>query len=151
MDPLSAFGLAAGSLQFLQFATGLIKTAVQTKQSKDGTTDKVLVIGTVYQDLSELSTALKSGLANQDAGMTTGGIQETASAVQRLSRVCLADCDKLLSVVKTLQAKPGAGNHWLSFRLALKTVWKEKDIQELEDRVLKTQATLSTHLSSMLM
>jgi hypothetical protein len=55
MDPLTALGLAGNVVQFVQFASSLIQTVVEIRQSSAGCTADVLTLDMVYGQLGDLS------------------------------------------------------------------------------------------------
>ena len=60
MDPISAFGLAANVLQFIDFASKLFSAGYQMHQA--GTSQLSLDLGLVVRDLGDLSRNLNTSL-----------------------------------------------------------------------------------------
>lgn len=76
------------------------------------------------------------------------GVKDATLAVKTLAEVCKKDCDELLAVTARLQLKDSSGSRrkWESFRIALRKVWEQKKIDEIDDRLLKTQVGLTLHI-----
>ncbi|KAK4450455.1 nacht nucleoside triphosphatase [Podospora aff. communis PSN243] len=153
MEALAALGVAASAVQFATFASNLISSAAEIHGSASGTTEHALSMETVYSQLSELASALSAATTSDCLSAASRppppDQQSNASAanlktIQVLSQQCGQDCRRLLGVVAKLKSQPGAGSRrrWESFRIALRSLWKRKDIQDLEYRLSNTQTTL---------
>lgn len=151
MDPLTAFGLAANVISFVSFASGLIKTSVELHRSGADATGDVLSLEKVYEDLGALSTTLaRTAHHNSRPWVPTLDeceVENTVLAVKRLAELCKEDCDKLLQITDKLRLRRGDfGSKWKSFRTAMKKVWKEGDIEEIEERLHQRQVALTLHV-----
>lgn len=155
MDPLTALGLASNVFACISFATDLIKGTIEISTSPHGSSADTLKLESVYKELESLCDGLKSCI---DHPIPPRGITENADkdhtrtiakAVRNLSAVCKADCDEILRVIIKLKAKGGAKGTWASFRIALRMAWEKKRIDELEERLSKTQTTLTLHICTL--
>lgn len=146
MDPLTAFGLAAGVVQFVSFASHLITKTKEIHVSASGRADDVATLETTYTRLHELSQCLET-CSRPDPTLTgfVGNSQDAKNilAIKDLSRSCESDCQKLLKIVEKLQTSDDSHHRWQTFRVALRTVWKGNEIAELEERLHHTQMTLT--------
>lgn len=154
MDPLTAFSLASNVLSFVSFASNLIKTSVEVYRSAPDQPGSALCIEQVYGDLKGLNDKLivtcQHYIADEDA-VPIGPedkVRSSAIAVKKLAEICRRDCDELLRITDRLQPKDSGGSKrkWESFRIAMKKVWTQKSIDDIEDRLLKTQGTLNLHI-----
>lgn len=151
MDPLTAFGLAANVVSFVSFASGLIKTSVELYRSGSDTTSDILTLDKVYGDLRTLSSRLErtahDNARPQVPTLDECEMEKTVLAVKGLAKACKEDCDKLLQITDKLRLRRGDfGSKWKSFRVAMTKVWKEGDIEEIEERLHQRQATLTLHV-----
>ncbi|KAI1746926.1 hypothetical protein F4782DRAFT_522894 [Xylaria castorea] len=137
MDPLTAVGLASNVVQFVQFTSNLIQTAVEIHRSSTGCTTDVLTLDALYRHLSDFNNELASGRNNASGYLNGRGSESTygVPSFRTLSMLCQSDCEKLLSVVGTLKKQHGSTKRWHSFRTALKMFWEKDEIEHLEDRV----------------
>jgi hypothetical protein len=157
MESLAALGVAASTAQFVTFASGLVSNAIEISGSASGATSQVLSMEVVYTQLKELASTLAATPVPdhpsavegaQHPGAAEGRMSSTAKAIQELSQSCRDDCEQLLDVTTKLKAQQSSvpGRKWESFRVVLKTLWKKKDIQDLEERLARSQTALTLHI-----
>ena len=153
MDPIVALGLASNVVQFIQYASDLIKTTAEIRRSSSGCPANVRALDDIYGRLKDLGTALSTEAVFGADLMPhqTRDLARGVSAVKELSLACKRDCQKLLDVVGELRhsggsAKPGC---WQSFRMALQKHWKQPEIAELEARLTRTQVTMTLHICTL--
>jgi len=146
MVTLAALGLAGNIVQFVQFASQLMKNTRRLRKSTTGCIAEVLELEALYEQLYDLSAKLGAGqsaaipyLSNPDA-----------APFRRLLDLCRKDCEKLLAIVAKLRVpQQGSNETWKSFRVALLAYWKNDEIKELETRLEKTQAAMTLHVCAM--
>lgn len=78
MDPLSALGVAAGVVQFIDFGTRLTSVAGQLYLSPSGRTADEVELSTIASDLSQVSANIKSETNRLAQGAPTVGTSEAA-------------------------------------------------------------------------
>jgi hypothetical protein len=151
MDPLTALGLASNVVQFVQFTSGLIQTAVEIRRSSAGCTADILSLDSLYGQLNDFNDGL--ALSHENAsGYLNGPGRELPKSAQNitsfrtLSLLCKSDCEKLLQAVDKLKVQGGSRGHWQSFRTALKMVLGNDKIEDLERRLNRTQMTMTLHI-----
>ncbi|KAK2606845.1 hypothetical protein N8I77_005569 [Diaporthe amygdali] len=139
MDPLSAFGLAASTVQFVTFATTLVHKSIEIYDR--GATSETTNIEDTYETLSKFSKSLGfySKWNNIDPG-----ILDQAQGLKSLAEICHDDCDKLLIVVSKLKTTTGPKRKLLkTFKAAWATFIKDDEIACLERRLARSQTTLT--------
>ncbi|CVL12469.1 uncharacterized protein FPRN_15065 [Fusarium proliferatum] len=141
MDPASAFGLAASVAQFVTFTSALISKGAEIYRSTSGLSSDISTVEAIYRKLHDLECTLTAPV--HDLG---GQCTKQVEAIAELSRACHADCKQLLATIAKLKVQDGPGHKWKSFRAALKTHWKDGDITKLEDRLHKTQTSLTLQI-----
>lgn len=154
MDPMTALGLAANVFACISFATGLIKGTIEISTSPDGRSADTLRLESIYNELESLCDGLKSTMdhpipSGMDKGAKKDDARTIATAVKSLSAVCKTDCEELLGVIINLKAKGDTKGRWASFRIALKTAWEKRRIDELEERLSRSQTTLTLHICTL--
>ncbi|KAJ5724852.1 hypothetical protein N7493_006580 [Penicillium malachiteum] len=110
MDPLTALGLASNIVQFVRFASDLIKTAVELRRSSSEYTDNFLELDTLYGQLNDFNAELISGQENARRYLDGPGSKSDKkhSSLRTLSRLCQSDCEKLLNVMRKLKVQDGS-------------------------------------------
>jgi len=146
MEPFAALSLASNVVQFVQFTSGLIRTAVEIHESSSGCTDDMMTLDAVYGHLGDLSHGLCSRSENDTIGLGTDGFAKSVLAIKSLALSCKTDCDSLLSMVGKLKMQEGLGGLRHSFYVALKGVWRQKDIIVLKKRLNEAQITMTLHI-----
>jgi hypothetical protein len=145
MDPLSALGIAGNVIQFVSFASDLVFKTVEIYHSAGGLSKEALNLETVYTKLQDLSSGLESSTSFV---RVDGGLGKEVAALRQLSKSSKADCDLLLTVICKLRVQDGRKKAWKSFRAALHAIWKGREIANLEERLKRTQITMTLEVCS---
>lgn len=150
MDPLSALGIAAGVIQFVQFSSAILNSAAKIYQSSQGVSHQSQHLTEIYSKLSHLSSSLKTKVfLDESTPNTSDFVQGCSSAIIQLGIGCSADCDKLLDIVSKLQLGRNSGGWWKSFRIALKEHLKSEEISCLQKRIENYETTIMMHLCTL--
>ena len=147
MDPLSAISLAGNVVQFVTFTLDLISTTKEIYRSSKGCTSEALALETVYGQLRDFSIELV--LPSQVDPDIPPEIAKQHSIISSLSRSCKSDCDTLLEVIETINVQDGTRERWKSFKAALKVAWKKTQIASLEERLHRSQGTLTLQICAL--
>ncbi|KAF2466943.1 uncharacterized protein BDR25DRAFT_292641 [Lindgomyces ingoldianus] len=160
MDPLTAFGLASNVAQFCTVATSLVSGAKDIYNSASGASRYILNIEDVYERLRVLSTVFEESinknpnpqLAASDRDPNAKNLEaEWKSGIKDLLLSCRADCKMLLEITQKLKIDPGLSSRskWQALKVALQTVWKKNNIEELEKRLATNQGALTVYVCSL--
>ncbi|KAH6876597.1 hypothetical protein B0T10DRAFT_497781 [Thelonectria olida] len=129
MDPVSAIGLASSLVQLVTFTGDLLSKTRAIYHSADGSLQE-------HGELEAITRALESQnrrIAVQSSSLRLGSLETTKDL--------LTLCDGVRDLTRELTKKIDAlkahdsGSKWDSLRLALKSVWEEKDITDLVRRL----------------
>jgi hypothetical protein len=134
MEALVALGLVGNIVQFVDFSGKLISMSIQLYHSYDGTSVENVDVETATKHLMVLSEKLKDGA-------TTAGDK----ALQSLCHSCQNAATDLLAALNKVKVKDRQ-QRWESVRKALRSVWSEKEIKGLEDRLAKFKEDLSLYI-----
>jgi len=139
MDPFSALGLAGNIVQFVDFSSKLISAGVEIYKSTDGISQRNMELIEVFEDLNSITEALNEGSTNKNKR----GYSKDEIALMDIALKCKVLADKLLETLRSLAVKR-PGKKWQTVRQALRSMWKEKDIQDMQTRLndLRSQLTL---------
>ncbi|ORY09085.1 hypothetical protein BCR34DRAFT_603106 [Clohesyomyces aquaticus] len=140
MDPLTAVGLAANVLQFVQFAGSLIATGNEIFHSAQGATADNLILDNIYGKLETLSEKLGN------KGRMTTPTTEQERTIAALATQCKEDCSELLGVVRKLRVDGTKNRRWRSVKASLRTVWDGRRMDAMESRLERAQRILSLHI-----
>ncbi|KAJ2993520.1 hypothetical protein NUW58_g1815 [Xylaria curta] len=133
MDPLSALSVAAGVIQFVDFAFRLVSGTRAIVKSKSGLTSYANTLDAIARDAAALSDALAVSPA----------LASTNPTMQALVSECRAIADSLLVVLGKLRTDKT--KKWSCFVAALRTVWSKTKIEEFVSLLGKVQNQISTH------
>lgn len=142
MDPLTAAGLAGTVVQFISFAHEIISIGKEIYKSSNGARNESVELALVIRDLSKIHDSLRC--------FWSGDAKERSKQEQTLFSL-IEQCDTVYKELLRILEKPQVqGDHrkWNSFCAALKFVWKEDQINDLEKRLLRLQRQIDSHLIS---
>lgn len=126
MDPLTAFGLVANIVPFIEIAAKVLKTAKEIHDSESGGLNDNI-------NLEKYATQLKqhySNLGAPDSSDLIGDDKELCI----LAAECQELADNLLDVLKEI--KPvDRSSKWQSVKSAAKNFWRATDKEMLEKRL----------------
>ncbi|KAF2248097.1 hypothetical protein BU26DRAFT_458181, partial [Trematosphaeria pertusa] len=140
LDPVSAVGVAAATVQFLEFTTKLLATGKEIHDSAHGTTEELVQLDEVYSHLKMISTKLSR------SGTPTDGMPQEEKDLCRLATSCQHECEGFMAAIEKLGNKSGSKRAFKSFQQALKIIWNQKAIHTLESRLEKYQRELTLAL-----
>ncbi|OAL48076.1 hypothetical protein IQ07DRAFT_589538 [Pyrenochaeta sp. DS3sAY3a] len=140
LDPVSAFGVAAATLQFLEFSikTVAVSKAVGTK----GSTDDILQLDTIYAHLKDTSAQLTQLLKRPQPLVAS----QVENELTRMAGLCHEECKSFLVTISDMKVKCTKRNGLKNFRQALRIVWNEKAIEAFETRLIRYQRELTLAL-----
>lgn len=147
VDPFSALGVAGNIVQFLDFGSKLVSKGKEIYSSADGSSITNVELEIISQDLHEITDSLASTPPSNLSQIYNLGDDE----MRRLATSCKAVAEQLLGVVRDLKVDENCKHRrWKSFRQALKSVWKDSDIQSLQDRLDGFRGQLTIRLITIL-
>ncbi|OIW32071.1 hypothetical protein CONLIGDRAFT_612403 [Coniochaeta ligniaria NRRL 30616] len=144
MDPISALGLAANVLQFLQFTTGLFGSAQRLYVSASDASADCQHLENVYSRLSELNVALQT---SQSRTASTAQPSSHWDNLKALAQKCDSDCQELLSATAKLKVKNAPKRRWWKcFHKALLEVWTQEELRRIKCRIEDYQGSMTVYL-----
>jgi len=147
MDPLSALGLAANVLQFVQFAFGLLTNAQRIHLSGPGPSDEEQRVEGIHARLLDFSALLQGRQQSHNENEAIFPSSKYILALAKLVEECQGHCEKLLEITRKLQVKDGTkARRWKSFEKALYETRKKEDIESLKSRIRDCQTEIVMHL-----
>ncbi|KAF2800000.1 hypothetical protein K505DRAFT_293464 [Melanomma pulvis-pyrius CBS 109.77] len=129
MEALTALGLAANVVQFVDFASKIVSQAVKIYRAQ-GTQDENsehLTLEKLTSSLQDYNKALKSSLRHQESGSFNLSVAD-----KEILEIC-GQCEKLTRKLLNMlsQLRSSKTNVWTSFVDALKIVWSDDEVQKL--------------------
>jgi NACHT domain len=140
MDPLSALGIAAAAIQFLQFAGSLVSKSRQIHAQ--GALIDHIECANATNRLSELANNVQQSL--DDLG-SLGLLSDDSENLRLICSRCVEISEELSTRLSELRL---SGNHqkWKSVRQALKSICSKGKVDELAGRLASCKDELNLHL-----
>ncbi|KAF4447813.1 hypothetical protein F53441_8679 [Fusarium austroafricanum] len=135
MDPVSAFGLAAGVLAFVEAGLKLLKFAHGIHTSSDGVLDDNRRREIIANEVNDATIRLEI------TGNST--LTPEQQSLSNLAKKCHSTSSELLTVLDQVKPKPGSKHVLKSMRYGLTATGKAKKISELESQLKKYQDQLT--------
>ncbi|KAM7208211.1 P-loop-containing protein [Naviculisporaceae sp. PSN 640] len=140
MEPVTSFGIAAGVLQFVTFATTLVSTANDIKNSAQGLSPQNEHIAHVTNRLHTLASKISLDLQalddNPDEGKILGDI----------CRGCLDLAEELQQRLRRFNGNQTKMSKFRSYRLALEELWDRSTIESLFERLTMFRGEIDSFL-----
>lgn len=154
MDPLTAVGLAASILQFVQFGGSLLSKAHQIHTSALGALPDHIDCEKVTIRLIDLAEKLKDSLKNDfgdaqplSSAITSSRMTPHAEKLREICNDCIGVSGILLERLERLRwNETDKRRKWKSLRQALKSVWSKSDLDTIAARLLGYERELELHL-----
>lgn len=143
MDPVTALGIAAATVQFINFAGDILSKSREIYQSADGLLTTQTEIDTIAKSLRSLCSPFRFW---DPASGARRRPHPTELQLYNLCRDCIRVSNDLEDALKRL--KEGGGHHqrWNSFRQALNAVKSESEIEQLCQRMERIRNQIATVL-----
>ncbi|TGO61148.1 hypothetical protein BOTNAR_0133g00120 [Botryotinia narcissicola] len=145
MDPITALGVAAAVIQFIDYGTGLISKGREIYKS--GELEANVELGEATYRLQNLIEPLRGSL---NSGIQNAPPPSPADADRALKDIC-AKCidlsEELSGLLGSLKLNLSVKHRRpASFQQAFRAVWNEKKIQGLKSRLGDLRSNLETHV-----
>ena len=156
MDPLTVISLAGNVIQFVEFGTRLLGRAEQLYTSSAGTIAVHDELELVTTDLRALVTRLRDSSPKLASDLESS--REEESSWRSLQQICdqaANVADELISKLGGLKLKEGRFQKLRCLHEAVKSLWSEKEIKALSERLsgfrdaLKTRVLFSIRSTSL--
>jgi len=146
MDPLTAIGLAGNILSLIDATSKVISKARQLYDSASGTTSENDELESLTKNLKDLASRIQrnTGETPRQVHLSTRITNETV--LENLSQQCIQVADELLRVLESVKVKGEGGKLKIAVR-AVKSVWKQDDIDAIQRRLERISKQLMDGMS----
>ncbi|OJD35479.1 p-loop containing nucleoside triphosphate hydrolase [Diplodia corticola] len=140
MDPFSALGIAAATIQFVDFSAALLSTNGRIRSSKTGELQLESESRTIAEDLESHHGEMMDSRNGSGQGQA---VSQTEKQIQIVCVECDAVAQDLLQAVHKLKTRRwGKKEKFGTFKQALQTIWSPEKIEELEQHFGKWRSQL---------
>lgn len=144
MEALAAIGVASAVVQFVDFGSKVFFKSVELYKSTTGSLCSNVELSSVVEDLSQISAGLARTVDLRQEQLTNDEL-----ALNKLALQCNMLANELTSDLQRLIVK-NPNQKWETLYTAIKAVWKEKKIQETQQRLSMFRSQLTIHLVAVL-
>ena len=136
MDPVTATGLAASVVTFVQFAWDLFAESHAIYRSAHGLPKNKAFLDGIAGDLRRFSEEI-----------STDSTENASEDRKILATTCTDIAGELCSALGKVKVK-GKRTRWVCFRAALEDVWSRSKIEEIQRRLDNVRAQLHIRLTA---
>lgn len=129
---MTALGLAANIVQFIDFTRSLLSDAKEIYHSTTGTTAEYANLEEIAEQLSFFGAKLESSRSSTDNAPSQGTV---GAQIGQIAMSCKSIADEILDCLQPLKAQDSGRKKWKSFLHALQSLWKRERIRRLQERL----------------
>lgn len=142
LDPLSALSVAGNVVQFTEFTINLLSKSRKIFNSEEGALVENLELEAVARNLAELSGRIRETFPSQTRGQV---LTYDDVNLKTVCDNCSAVAEELLAALGKLRLQ-GKHEKWTSFRMALKTLLSENELNGISRKLEGYRRQLDTQL-----
>jgi hypothetical protein len=128
MESLTAIGLAANIVQFVDFSTRLLAEPSEVYHAATGLPKE-------HVELQDVAENLNSMVERLVTPTNPGPSSSTQAEISRIALSAMEVADDLIRTVEKLKVSDSSKNKWRSFRQALSTLWNKDKIESSQKRL----------------
>ncbi|KAF2477692.1 uncharacterized protein BDR25DRAFT_275021, partial [Lindgomyces ingoldianus] len=164
LEALVAISLTGNIVQLVHFSCSLFSKCQEIYCSASGSTSEIDELQNTAEQLSKFSSNIGRALANQQGAQGGTGGASTDPELVILARHCQSVASEILSALKKVRSQKGPGGplnipggprqdskasrKWRSVHTALKSVWKEDRILDLQRRLDQLRSQIMFYMVS---
>jgi hypothetical protein len=142
MEPIAALSLASNIIQVVNFSASIVSKSSELYKSYNGRLVQHMDIAATSSDLNRLTTKLSAAIAPPSVPTV---LSEDELALHTLCKGAIDVSQELQDGLNKLQVN-GAPSKWKSVRKALKSIWSNERISELQSRLALYRDELDTRI-----
>lgn len=148
LDPFTSLTLAGVVVQFIQFSSQLVAGSSEIYHSASGASAENVDLQFISTTLGQLSGKLEASASV--AAQNSTNRAPLQRDLQQLAAACKETCDKLCAITQSLRVGDVPFRRWQSFRQALRSVWKKREIEAMQARLDEHRSTITVLLIDLL-
>ncbi|RMY13014.1 hypothetical protein D0868_02258 [Hortaea werneckii] len=135
MEALAALGVAAASVQFLEFALQALSLCRQIRDDAQGATAANKELESYSRSIKDLSKELKSGQADH----------ASSRRIKAVAQACTAKTEELLVLLERVR-KAGSNGRTAAAKTLFRSLKERREIEKLQNELKEKQALLDSAL-----
>lgn len=141
MDPFSALGVATAVVQFLDFTGAIVSGTWKIYRSNPGDSERSSDIRSITESLVKVNDDLHSSITIVNSTSISSQDREIAILAKRCNEIG----ERLLATLDRLQSQ-SRHQFWASFRIALRTLWSQSEIDMLQETLGNYRQQVSIYI-----
>lgn len=141
LDPLTALSLASSVVQFVDFGTKLLRTGRELYDSSNGSSVGNQDLETIAKDLKGLNGRLRHRPSPQWTNLS-----DADRNLILLAEQCEDIADTLIDALEEVKLRSTPNRRFESFKQALKTFWKQDQLDATNARLQNFREQLNLHV-----
>lgn len=167
MEPLTALSIASSVVQLVEFGGRLFQLSTQIQRSPSGVADEVIDLQLITSDLHALSERFRASRADSsepdlaldnsmnfvhvrfqpDGSKSQPKLSKDERALLTLADRCHELSEELLVIIASVKSQSdGRCRTWKALLQAIRMLWKEKEIENISERLDALRSELLLHL-----
>jgi hypothetical protein len=142
LDPLTSLSVASSVVQLAEFSLKVTENILERARSADNYTTSDLHYQSLATGLAERSSRIQQSLRPLEQSTC---LSKEDHNLQLLAARCNHEARDLSAFLERLRTTEESGK-WLTFKKALLSVWKEKDVEALARKLESVRADLDSHI-----
>lgn len=143
LDPITSLTVATSTVQFVDFSAKLITRIHDIYEATDGNIEEYQQIKANAVTLRKLSAHLTTILSRNNLHRPLTAQEQEIAA---LGKQCDETAAELIRVLKRTLPGVGKVGPWKASFQAIKTIWRQKDVDHLRQRLEEYKQLLSTNI-----
>jgi hypothetical protein len=143
MDPVSALSVASSVIQIVDFSAKLFSHIYEVYESESGGTAEHTLIKRETEQVRILNGHLTRAV---DPGKLERDLTPLEIEVVSLARECDDAAVQLTEKLESVSLDTQKGKAWAAVRSAVKSVWRQRDIDRLRQRLDSCRQLLTTSI-----
>ncbi|KAI6798925.1 hypothetical protein KC361_g3183 [Hortaea werneckii] len=135
MEAVAALGVAAASVQFLDFALQVLALCRQIRDDAQGATAANEALESYSRSIKDLSQELKSGQADNASGRR----------IKTVAQACIAKTEDLLALLDKVH-RAGNNSRTAAAKTLFRSLKERREIEKLQNELKEKQALLNSAL-----
>lgn len=132
MDPITAFSLACGAAQLVQFAVEAAQTCAEIQKSTSGLSAAHHELESRVERLKSLAAGIETSASQQASTATLRGLKSGVT-IAKLSKDCTETAANLIALLDELKATNSAGLPLSAVKAAIKAICKKGKSGKVEE------------------
>jgi|SRR5271154_922403 len=141
LDPLTAFATAVNAIQLAELGVQVLRKAHEVRTGVKGLTKEQAHLESLVHHLQTTLESLEGTTERKDQQ----ALSDEAQCLQQASHDCASISKDFLTLLDSFKVKD-TRDKWDVFKQAIRALWNEKDVREMERQLVRAREKLNLSL-----